>query len=113
MNLKEKVPKILRGSFRYNYNPYSLKDRVKESFNKNSKPVVLAVVSFFLIAGLYSINNTITGYISYQDNVEKELNNTKQVLANIESEKASCLSELSDSYASLDECQATITTGKS
>lgn len=62
--------------FRYNYNPYSLKNMISR---KNRQLSVAAVIIFLLFFSFITVNG-ITGYITYQKNTESEINAIKSII---------------------------------
>ncbi len=101
------------GEFRYNYKPYSWHKRLKEFAKNNSKPAAIAIISVFLIISFQGINNTVTGYLTYQGGLEQQLNDTKNQLSSMEAEKNTCVSGLASANENLKGCEKTINTSAS
>ena len=111
----------------YKYKPE--KNRTQESRQKNKFHESIktrrdhlwtgAIIASFIIF-LYTINYGITGFVTYQANIESELNNTvkelvgtKNVLAETESDKIECLNNLTSEKNNLISCQNNLKKGKS
>jgi len=85
----------------------------------NNKTVIATVFIVVGIFALYSMTTAVTGYYAYQEDLENELNQTKQDLANAKalqeqckkdlttcsSEKVTYLTELSDTKGFLEACE--------
>lgn len=111
MSLRDKLSSVAGRKFYYNYKPYNTKDNAKEFVKLNAKPVILAVISLLLIGGFYAANDTVTGFFTYQEDLEVILNETKDLLDITEEGRVICLSELSTTHQDLTTCKNSIDTG--
>ena len=111
----------------YRYKPE--KNRLQEPKGKNKLHETIktrrdhlwtgAIIASFIIF-LYTINYGITGFVTYQENIESELNNTVQELTQTKTElsqtfdeKENCLSNLASEKNNLASCQNNLQKGKS
>ena len=113
MGLKEKAERLLAGGRKYSYTPDTLRSQIDRFVKNNSRPVAMALISVFLIAGFYNFSDEITGYLTYQSNLELQLNETKNMLSSAEAEKSSCTSDLASANDDLDECRSSVSSSES
>lgn len=113
MGLKEKAERLFAGGRKYSYTPDTLRSRIDKFAKNNTRPVAIALVSVFLMAGFYNFSDEITGYLTYQSNLELQLNETRNMLSSAEAEKSSCISDLASANGDLDECRLTMSSSES
>lgn len=108
------------GGFNYNYKPFSLRGRATKFISSNSKQLFIALVVVFFLSFSYLMTNALTGYITYQESLEDELNKTKNILAEKENQLSSvtsandaCKTELQTKLSELGACNSKLSESES
>ena len=116
LEVKYKIRKFINGllpknRFSYKYKPFSATNKIKENIISRNKQISIISIVVFLLFFSFIITNTITGYITYQESVEAELNATKNILSvtqaslnEMTKERDICENNLKDRVAELTAC---------
>ena len=79
-----------------------------EFWQENGKTISIAVISLVVIILFYSLNQSITGYVTRANNLEARLSETNATLQNTAASYETCKTELGNTKSSFETCNTNL-----
>ncbi len=101
-----KLKKAFSGNHEYHYDKFTLKGRAIRFISSNKKPASFMFLSVVAVASLYLVTSSITGFVTYTEDIESKLNETATRIDVLESEKEQCENDLQGMAEDLENCMS-------
>jgi len=100
-------------AFQYKYKAFALRTRLTGALRRSSKSVTIVSILIVLILSFYLITSSVTAYITYTENIEKELNETSKELSITKASMEECSKNLVSTRDNLNSCNSNLEQSKS
>ncbi|MBI4019588.1 MAG: hypothetical protein HY364_05030 [Candidatus Aenigmarchaeota archaeon] len=91
----------------YRFSPET-KSAIREFWRHNGKTISIAVVSLVMIILFYSLNQSITGYVTRANSLEARLSETNATLQNTVASYDACKTDLGSTKSSFETCSTNL-----
>ncbi|HLD83733.1 MAG TPA: hypothetical protein VI979_02675 [archaeon] len=85
-----------------------MRSALGEFWKENGKTISIAVISLVMIILFYSLNQSITGYVTRANNLEARLSETNATLQNTVASYETCKTELGNTKSSFETCNTNL-----
>lgn len=100
-------------AFRYKYKAFDIRTRLMGNLRKNGKSITIVSILIVLTLSFYLITSSVTAYITYTENIEKVLNETKKELDVTKASMEECSKNLASTRDDLNSCNSNLDQSRS
>ncbi len=93
-------------AFQYRYKAFTISNKLLGVLKRNSRATTIVSILIILIFSFYLITSSVTGYITYTENLEAKLNETEKDLEITKASMEACSNNLADTRDDLNSCNA-------
>jgi hypothetical protein len=108
-NIRDKI----MPSRKYSYTAPGTANAIKSSWEKYGRSISIALVSIFTLFMFFNLSTNVTGFITYTESLQEELNETQIELAGAKASHQQCISSLDGRITELTECNSLLSGGES